>query len=176
MAFFYMQQDNIDELTDFQSILNFVPIHQNLYTSGQPTSEQLQLIKESGFTIIMNIALTDATNHLEHEDRICLDLGLDYLHIPLLWDCPNTCTGLFVLDLIDHLVQQHKVWLHCARNFRVSSLMYLYRQYYMGIDIVEADQYLHEVWQPNDTWTGFTYAIQQQLQARQITKELQQLS
>ncbi|KAA8734756.1 hypothetical protein F4V57_03060 [Acinetobacter qingfengensis] len=167
-------QNRIDEaLTD---ILNHVFIHEHLTTSGQPTFEQLAQIKAAGFNTIVNLALTNASNHLPNEDKICLELGLDYIHIPLLWDCPNPSTGLLILDLIAYLVQEQKVWLHCAKNLRVSSLMYLYQQYYLGIDIAIADIALHEIWEPDATWTGFMHAIQLQLQARQSTQEISQIS
>ncbi len=172
MTFFYMQTD----FESFKSILNFSPVHEHLYTSGQPTVEQLGWIKEQGFSSIINVALTDASHHLPNEDHICLDLGLDYIHIPLLWECPSSSTGLLILDVVHHLVQEQKVWLHCAKNWRVACLMYLYRQYYLGIDIAQADECLQQIWQPNDTWIGWTHAVSLQLQARQSTREIEQLS
>lgn len=174
MAFLLMP--NTENTYDLNLILNYVPVHERLCTSGQLTVEQLEWVKSEGFTTIVNIALTDASNHLPLEDRLCLELGLDYIQVPLLWDQPSTSAGLFVLDLIDHLVQEQKVWLHCAKNYRVASLMYLYRQFYMGMELPEADALLEEIWQPDDTWTGFIHALRLQLQARQSTREIQQLS
>ncbi len=175
-----------DEMTDIESqpdlssklqeIEQFEWIHAHLATSGQPTVEQLAEIKAHGYTTIINLALTDASNHLSNEDRICLELGLDYIQVPLLWECPSSSGALFVIDLIDHLVQEQKVWVHCAKNMRVSSLIFLYRQFYMGMDLAEADALLENVWQPNETWTGLIHAVRLQLQARQSTKELAELS
>ena len=175
-----------DEMTDIESqpdlssklqeIEQFEWIHAHLATSGQPTVEQLTEIKAQGFTTIVNLALTDASNHLPNEDRICLELGLDYIQVPLLWECPSSSGALFVIDLIDHLVQEQKVWVHCAQNMRASSLIFLYRQFYMGMDLAEADALLENVWQPNETWTGLIHAVRLQLQARQSTKELAALS
>ena len=89
-----------DEMTDIESqpdlssklqeIEQFEWIHAHLATSGQPTVEQLTEIKAQGFTTIVNLALTDASNHLANEDRICLELGLDYIQVPLLWECPSS--------------------------------------------------------------------------------------
>ena len=165
-----------DNSQDISQILNYVPVHEHLATSGQPTAEQLNWIKAEGFTTIINLALTDASNHLPLEDRLCLELGLDYIQIPLLWDQPSTSAGLLVLDMVAHLVQEQKVWLHCAMNMRVASLMYLYRQFYMGMSLPEADVLLEDIWQPDETWTGFIHALRLQLQARQSTLEIQQMS
>lgn len=167
---------SLENHNNLSQILQYVAVHEHLATSGQPTSAQLTWIKAEGFTTIINLALTDASNHLPLEDRICLELGLDYIQVPLLWDQPSTSAGLFVLDLIDHLVQEQKVWVHCAHNMRVASLMYLYRQFYMGMSLPEADALLEDIWQPDDTWTGFIHALRLQLQARQSTREIQQMS
>lgn len=155
-------------------IENFQFIHEHLFSSGQPTAAQLQLIKEYGVTTVVNLALSDADPRLEHEDRICLELGLNYIQVPILWDTPSDDQCLLVLDMLDHLVQEQLVWIHCAKNFRVSSLMYLYRQYYMNIDMPAAQELMHQIWEPNETWTGLIHAVSLQLQGRKSTKELQQ--
>lgn len=167
---------NAQDIEIYQQILNVERVHEHLYTSGQPTAEQLVLIKEQGFSSVVNLALTDASNHIAHEDRLCLELGLDYYQLPLLWECPSSSQALVVLDLVAHLVQQQRVWLHCAKNFRVSALMYLYRQFYLGMDMATADSLLEKVWQPNETWTGLVHALRLQLQARAATLDIEQLS
>jgi len=154
-------------------IENFQYVHEHLLTSGQPTADQLKLIKEYGVTTVINLALSDASSHLDFEDRICLDLGLNYIQVPIHWDTPSDDQCLLVLDMIDHLVQEQTIWLHCTQNMRVSCLMYLYRQYYMGMDMPTAHELLHTVWQPNETWTGLMHAVGLQLQGRKATKELQ---
>lgn len=155
-------------------IENFQFIHEHLFTSGQPTAEELKTIKEYGVHTVINLALTDAEPHLEKEDRICLELGLNYVQMPILWDTPSDEQCLLVLDLIDHLVQDKTVWVHCTKNFCVSSLMYLYRQYFMDIDLPTAQEEMHKIWEPNETWTGLIHAVSLQLQGRKSTQELQQ--
>ena len=49
-------------------IENFQFIHEHLFTSAQPSAEQLKLIKEYGVTTIVNLGLSDAKQHLTHED------------------------------------------------------------------------------------------------------------
>ena len=158
--------------TVLSQINNFQFIHEHLFTSGQPTAEELQLIKEYGVSTVINVALTDAEPHLDHEDKICLDLGLNYIHLPISWEMPSDEQCLLILDMINHLVQEQMVWVHCAKNFRVSSLMYLYRQYYMDMDLPTAQELLHQVWEPNDTWTGLIHAVALQLQGRKATEEV----
>ena len=154
-------------------IANFQFVHEHLMTSGQPTTEQLKQIKEYGVDTIINLAFTDANPHLEHEDKICAELGLNYIQIPILWDTPADDQCLFVLDLVAHLVQEKMVWVHCAKNMRVSSLIYLYRQYFMDMDMPTAQELMHQIWEPNETWTGLIHAVALQLQGRKATEDLQ---
>lgn len=166
----YIMNDIEHHLSQIQ---NFQFIHEHLFTSGQPFAEQLQHIKEYGVNTIINLALNDANPHLENEDRICLELALEYIQIPILWDQPSDEQCLLVLDLIHHLIQEKMVWVHCAKNYRVSSLMYLYRQYYMNIDMPTAQELMHQIWEPDETWTGLIHAVALQLQGRKATQELQ---
>lgn len=165
-------------MTTLEQSLSQIPafsiIHEHLFSSAQPSAEQLKLIKEFGCSTVINLALTNASNYLENEDRICLDLGLNYIHIPIDWEMPSAEQCLLVLDLIDHLVQNEIVWIHCAKNKRVSCLMYVYRQFYMNMDMPTSQDLLHEIWEPNETWTGLIHSITLQLQGRKATLELQQ--
>ncbi|ARD28621.1 hypothetical protein EA756_12490 [Acinetobacter lactucae] len=165
-------------MTTLEQSLSQIPafsiIHEHLFSSAQPSVEQLKLIKEYGCSTVINLALTNAPNHIENEDRICLDLGLNYIHIPIDWETPSAEQCLLVLDLIDHLVQNEIIWVHCSKNDRSSCLMYVYRQFYMNMDMPTSQDLLHEIWEPNETWTGLIHSITLQLQGRKATLELQQ--
>ncbi|MCG9510673.1 protein tyrosine phosphatase family protein [Acinetobacter pittii] len=165
-------------MTTLEQSLSQIPafsiIHEHLFSSAQPSVEQLKLIKEYGCSTVINLALTNAPNHIENEDRICLDLGLNYIHIPIHWETPSAEQCLLVLDLIDHLVQNEIIWVHCSKNDRSSCLMYVYRQFYMNMDMPTSQDLLHEIWEPNETWTGLIHSITLQLQGRKATLELQQ--
>ncbi len=143
-------------------ILNPQQVHPLLVTSGQPDLEILIQIREEGFQNIINLALQDASHALPHEDRIVLQQGMDYYHLPLLWDQPSVSQGLVILELVHHLREQ-PTWLHCSLNKRVACVIYLYRRYYMGIDLPTAQALLEQIWQPDPTWTGWMFAVEQQL-------------
>ncbi|NHB58621.1 protein tyrosine phosphatase family protein [Acinetobacter shaoyimingii] len=159
--------------TELSHILNFQFVHDHLLTSGQPSAEQLKHIKEYGVDTVINLAFNDAEPHLDNEDKLAAELGLNYIQVPILWDTPADDQCLFILDLIAHLVQDKVVWVHCAKNYRVSSLIYLYRQYYMDFDMPTAQELMHKIWEPNETWTGLIHAVALQLQGRKATQDLQ---
>lgn len=159
---------------DVSDILNYQKIDDYLHTSGQPSIDEFELICQAGVNTVINLALTNASNSLMHdhihEDSIILNLGMNYVQLPLLWERPCPVQALLVIKFIRYLVEQQgqTVWVHCAKNWRVSGLMYLYRQFYMQMPIDEAQALLHEIWQPDETWTGLMYAVEMQLRAEQI--------
>ena len=56
--------------TALSQIENFQFIHEHLFSSGQPTTAQLKLMKEYGVSTVINVALTDSEQYLPHEDKI----------------------------------------------------------------------------------------------------------
>jgi protein tyrosine phosphatase (PTP) superfamily phosphohydrolase (DUF442 family) len=134
------------------NILAFQFVHENLTTSGQPSFDELNLIANAGFKIVINLALTDASNVLVGEDRRVLELGMDYSNLPLLFDRPSYSQALRILDLLKSL-QHQKIWLHCAKNMRVSSLIYIHRIHHLMIEEPEAKVLLNQIWTPNAEWS-----------------------
>jgi protein tyrosine phosphatase (PTP) superfamily phosphohydrolase (DUF442 family) len=142
-----------------EHVMAYVPIHERLASSGQPSALQFELIAQAGFAVVINLALADASNVLHGEDRLVLELGMDYINLPILFDRPNTRQITRVLQLL-HDLRDQKVWLHCALNYRVSSVIYLYRVLYLGIDPAEARALLEQVWMPDEVWQGVIDALE----------------
>ncbi len=159
---------------ELSQIPHFQYIHSQLFTSAQPSPHQLSQIKAYGVDTVINLALHQDAAEFEHQDQHCLEIGLHYIQIPLDWEQPPAEQCLLVLDLIAHFVKDKIVWLYCTDNKRASSLMYLYRQYYMGIDLPTAQQQLHQIWEPDNTWTGLIHGLGLMLQGRKSTEELEQ--
>ncbi len=151
-------------------IEDFHFVHQNLFCSGQPCFEQFNLIKEYGVTTVLNLSTLKSLN----QDQYCLDLGLNYIQIPFSKQLPTCDQAILALDLIHYLSQNQIVWLFSEKNQIAACLIYLYRQYYLNIDLPTAQEQLHAIWQPDETWTGFIHAVALQLQGRQATAEIQQ--
>lgn len=162
--------DSVFNGIDLSEILAYQSIHPQLHSSGQPTADQLALLRAAGVNTVINIALTDASNSLMkqhlHEDRVVLELGMDYIQLPLLWDQPSATQAFSILKFIHFLeTQQQTIWIHCAKNWRVSCLMYLYRIHWLNWPMDEAEALLHQIWQPDETWTGLMHAVGMQARA-----------
>jgi uncharacterized protein (TIGR01244 family) len=143
-------------------ICNFLRLSDTIATAGQPTVAQFPAIQQAGYTHIINLALPDSTNALPNEREIVEGLGLDYIHIPVIWDEPKLADFAAFSQQMQAL--SSPVFVHCALNMRVSAFLYLYRRV-QGMGEEEARSDLLQIWTPNPTWQSF---IQQVLDHYQV--------
>jgi protein tyrosine phosphatase (PTP) superfamily phosphohydrolase (DUF442 family) len=141
-----------------ESISDFLWLSERIATAGQPTIAQYPAIAAAGYRVVINLGLKDSPNALADEAEIASNLGLEYIHIPVAWNAPTREDfQIFVKAMEVHL--QHKIFVHCAANKRVSVFMYLY-QIHQGIDSMTAGKDLAKIWVPNLIWQNFINAIQ----------------
>ena len=123
-------------------------------TAGQPTAEQLRLVKEAGCEAVINLALPTSDNALPDEGSITTGLGMAYAHLPVNFDAPSDedfRRFRKVLGAFDGC----RVFVHCAANMRVSAFMYLYRVLHAGVDQKAAESDLLAIWTPDEVWQAF---------------------
>ncbi|PPS41549.1 protein tyrosine phosphatase family protein [Chroococcidiopsis sp. TS-821] len=135
-------------------IYNFLQLSDSIATAGQPTAQQFADIKADGYEVVVNLALPTSTNAIANEQKIVEDLGMNYIHIPVIWEKPT----LEDIERFFNVMQANadkKVFVHCAMNMRVSAFMYLYRIIHKQTSVEEAKKDLQQIWQPNDTWQQF---------------------
>ena len=137
-----------------EDIYNYLKISDSIATSGQPTKEQLPAIKDSGYQTVVNLALPTSTNALPDEKQVVENLGMQYVHIPVVWENP-TLEDLEQFFSVMKANADQKIFVHCAANMRVSAFMYLYRRIHDRMSDEEAKKYLSQIWQPNETWQKF---------------------
>ena len=139
-------------------VTNFLAIDDSLATSGQPGPEQLRDMANLGFNTVVNLALPTSDNALANEGAIVTGLGMNYVHIPVVWEDPRAEQ----FDVFSAVMNSHKsgkIWVHCALNMRVSVFVYLYRRLHLNVPEPVAEQTLHEIWQPNSVWNDFIERI-----------------
>ncbi len=141
-----------------EKIDNFLQISDKIATSGQPTAEQFIAIQQSGYRLIVNLALATSNNALLDEKQIVESQGMEYVHIPVLWENP-TIEDVTEFFSIMEANPDNKVFVHCAANKRVSAFIYLYRRLYTAINEQEAKQDLHKIWVPNEIWNKFIQEV-----------------
>jgi protein tyrosine phosphatase (PTP) superfamily phosphohydrolase (DUF442 family) len=137
-----------------EDILNYCYISNKLTTSGQPTAQELSLIKRLGFSTVLNLAPSNAANALPDEQAIVTALGMEYVNIPVDWGNP-TVDDFSQFCTVMNAHQDQQIYVHCAMNMRVSVFVYLYRYLILGVPESEAYQSVMTIWQPNETWQKF---------------------
>lgn len=137
-----------------ENILNFKKISALVATAGQPTEQQLPLIKNAGYQIVINLTPSNTETALPNEKTIVESLDLEYVHIPVIAKNPN----IEDFERFCNIMQTNPdkpVFVHCSANLRVSAFMYLYCRIYEKIDKEQAQKELHHLWIPSETWQHF---------------------
>ena len=132
-------------------ILNYIKINELISTSGQPKIEELELIANEGFEVVINLAMPTTSNALENEDKIVASLNMSYIHIPVDFENPKLSDLKFFLNILQAL-GANKVWIHCAKNYRVSAFMYVYHKYILHTPFEQIDLSIFDMWQPSSVW------------------------
>ncbi len=149
----------MSEVTD---IYHFLPLTDHLLTSGQPSRSQFEPVAGSGVETVINLALDTSDHALPDEAEIVENLGMEYVHIPVLWEAPARADLDRFMDAMDAR-QGKKLLVHCAANMRVSAFVALYRVLRQGWDWEKAAVDVRRIWDPdqNPVWREF---IQSSLQ------------
>jgi protein tyrosine phosphatase (PTP) superfamily phosphohydrolase (DUF442 family) len=137
-----------------EDIYNYLRLSESIATAGQPTEDQFPTIKDSGYQVVVNLALPESANALPDERAIAENLGMQYIHIPVVWENPT----LENFQDFAHALQANTdkpVFVHCAANMRVSAFMYLYNRIYKQMSEEQAQGNLAQIWTPNDIWQNF---------------------
>lgn len=146
---------NADGLAD---IYNYLEIDDSLGSAGQPSPEQFDLIQQAGFDIVINLALPSSDNAIANEGAIVTGHGMRYVHIPVDFESPQPEDYRLFSAVMDGC-RDHKVFVHCAANMRVSAFVYLYRTQVLNVPEEEARQDMQVIWTPDETWSDFIRSI-----------------
>lgn len=146
-------------MRNLERISNFRRISQNLATSGQPTEEELAEIARAGFRCVVNLALKTSDGALPDEEKSVEALGLDYAAFPIDFDRPELEQALRFFSFLNAR-KNEPLFVHCAANFRVSSLIYAYRVAVLREDPRAARADLDSIWTPNETWKRYLAKVQ----------------
>jgi len=137
-----------------QDIYNFLKISDTIATAGQPTEAEFSIIRDSGYQVVVNLALPESTNALPNEKAVVESQGMQYIHIPVIWERPTLEDFQRFVSVLETKVDKN-IFVHCAMNMRVSAFIYLYRRIYQHMSDEDAKKDLHQIWVPNDTWQQF---------------------
>ncbi len=126
-------------------------IHPNLMTSALPAAEDFARMAKQGYEIVISMCQDIDSETLKGEDDLVSKAGMRYIHLPVTFVAPTLDDYELLRDIL-RSVQDRKVWLHCARNWRVSAFMIIYHIVEMSMLHSEAEEIAHRIWQPDETW------------------------
>lgn len=134
-----------------KDIQSYYQINDFLATSGQPTPQEFSQIAEAGYQVIINLATSKSTNALDNEGIIVTDLGMVYVQIPVVWDDPKLA-DVEIFFKVMHSFAGKKVWVHCAKNMRVSCFIYFWQKHVLNLSEEQARYPMNQIWQPIGVW------------------------
>ena len=143
---------------ELSEIRNYIEYSPSFASAGQPTREQLDAVKAAGFERVIYIAFSNGRIAIPDEDAVVKELGMDYIHVPVIWDAP-TKSDFYAFAGAMQREPGRKTLLHCAANFRASAFSFLYRVLYEDVPMAEAKADMNEIWTPNETWTNLILAV-----------------
>ena len=146
---------NAAELSEIRNYIEYSP---TFSSAGQPSREQLSDIKAAGFEQVIYIAFTNGGRAIADEDAVVKELGMDYIHIPVIWDAP-TKSDFYAFASAMQREPSRKTLLHCAANFRASAFSMLYRVLHEDMSVADAKADMNKIWTPNETWRNLIFAV-----------------
>lgn len=63
-------------MSDVTKIYNYVPINDQIASSGQPSPEQFSAIKKAGYDVVINLALASSEGAVGDEDALITEMGM----------------------------------------------------------------------------------------------------
>lgn len=134
-------------------ILNYVEVDALLSCAGQPRAEDFAALAADGFKEVINLATAASTGHLPGEAELCAQSGMNFTWLPVAWDAPTLQDFEAFRDWL--APRRHgRTLVHCAKNWRASLFVALYRMLEEGLAPDAAWDEVLTVWEPDDVWTA----------------------
>ena len=149
-------------MSSIESIRNFVRLTADFGTAGQPRREQFRFVADSGFTTVINLAMPQHADSIDDEGRLVTELGMNYFHLPVPFDKPETDHVRQFFALLEAQANR-QLFIHCIMNYRVSVFMYLYLRLRRNFSERRARSPILETWNMEPQWRAVM-----QLQSHQL--------
>jgi uncharacterized protein (TIGR01244 family) len=140
--------------------LNLTILSDSLWSAGQPTRAQLAEIAAQGFDLVINLALPTSDNAIPDEADLVRSLGMDYIHIPVIWESPQPEDLSQFMDAMD-AHRESKILVHCAMNYRASAFIALWRVLRQGWAREQAFAAQESIWRLEEypVWQAFVEIV-----------------
>ena len=148
-----------------EEIRNYHKVDEQVITGGQPTEGQIRAAAEEGLQVVINLATIDPRYSLDDEGGLAQSLGLEYHHIPVVWERP-TPADFDAFVAVMRQTQGKRRLIHCAANYRVTAFYSLYAMQELGWSAEQAAALRAIMWQRQyPVWDAFIHDMQARIQA-----------
>jgi protein tyrosine phosphatase (PTP) superfamily phosphohydrolase (DUF442 family) len=137
---------------------NFLRLSPLLASGGYPSLAELQELRDAGCEVVINLAISSSPGALPAEGEHVCRMGMQYIPIPVLWEAPTRQNLMDFFNAMD-ANRKRSVFVHCAKNMRVSAFIYLYRVLRLGNDPQEVYPDMASIWEPEGAWAEFIHAM-----------------
>ena len=79
------------------------------------------------------------------------------MHIPVNFQVPRS-EDFQAFRQVMRAFENRPVFVHCAKNMRVSAFIFLYRVLEQHVAVADAERDLYAIWQPDEVWSRFIEA------------------
>jgi protein tyrosine phosphatase (PTP) superfamily phosphohydrolase (DUF442 family) len=136
------------------AIYNFRKVSDKLACAGQPREGQLASLADDGYKVVINLGLAEGKYALKDEAASVNGLGMEYHHIPVIFDNPQVSELASFIELMNKHAEE-KTFVHCAANYRASVFTGLYLFAADKLDEEGMLGFIEEIWQPDPAWQLF---------------------
>jgi protein tyrosine phosphatase (PTP) superfamily phosphohydrolase (DUF442 family) len=145
-----------------EEITNYIRISERIASSGQPGEHQFNDIANTGFRVVINLAMPNSDHAIPEEGSMVTSRGMNYIHIPVPFDAPNAGHLRQFLRIMSAFSDE-MVWVHCVVNYRGSAFLYQYQRVVLGSSAEQARKLMLPSWQPNEIWQRFMALTPQEI-------------
>ena len=152
---------------DIQASHNFRRITNRLTTSGIVRPDGLKALRAQGYEVVVNL-LPDTSEYAIPNERDAIEAqGIEYIHIPVDFKQPTSSDFLKFSEALDR-VNEKKLHVHCAANYRVSAFYSLYLVSRGVWDAEQAMEFIRSIWQPTEHpgWSDFIAGVLAEISAQ----------
>lgn len=133
------------------TISNYFQYKPTLASGAQPSSSDIEKLKEEGFEAIVNISPSSSRNALQDEANIVEKTAMHYVHFPV--DCSNLQPIHYMaFSGIMNGLRDKKVFVHCGGNIKSSNLIHMYEVLENQADELESLKTLKKIQNPEQKW------------------------
>lgn len=133
---------------------NIYPVFDWLWTSGQLSETDISMLPARGIETVINLALPTSSPALPGEADYVTREGMNYIQIPVEWEHPELQQLIAFFGVLKAF-EGRRIWVHCAKNMRVSAFVFLYRRLCLEQPEAASSHPMQDIWVPNPIWQVF---------------------